>query len=642
MHRANNIQPGPVDESVLYLQHVHISEAVWQGLDGRVLRPRRHASTNFHYPPRPLIGLLEMAGFYGSARAGYFPYNHHLVSAMVERWRPETHTFHMPMGECTITLEDVAIQLGLPIDGLPVIGSTHQDWAQLCEQCFGLRPADGDIEGQRLKMKWLDTNFGDNQIPKDATEVQLQQFTRAYIMRLIGGFLMPDTSGNWVQLRYLPLLQDLAGARRYSWGSAVLAFLFREMCIATRHDMVNIGGCMHLLHVWVWDRFPLLAPKIIKGRHPLRLSQENELEMYPIPPPLGFRWTDYRGLKASSMDLVASYRRTIDQMFDDDIVWQPYDPHVCQGHIPPYCREGNEIWRAHVPLICFHIVEWQQPDRVMRQFGLQQRIPPCPINLDIGHTQELTGIEVNWPAEQQRYVELWEQRLQRIITTPVAISPLSHDSSYMRWYEMVTRKWIDPYGAALSIAANAFIFIRQAMGDPPKHKDIRELCDQLTPLLDYPMAGPLQELYHPPEGYSGPMRSNASPMSRLHPVVPRLLDEDGSDNGGDDNGPNDDDNDNGAGDDKHQVGEQLVQQRHRVQHQRRVRDRQSSFSLRTQSLCPSVDFDTDANLKEQHEINVETGYKYASEKQAAALEAERRAAIEAERRAAKEAETSHY
>ncbi|MBA0765808.1 hypothetical protein Gotri_014945 [Gossypium trilobum] len=35
-------------------------------------------------------------------------------------WRPETHTFHLPCGECTITLEDVALQLGLPMDGLVI------------------------------------------------------------------------------------------------------------------------------------------------------------------------------------------------------------------------------------------------------------------------------------------------------------------------------------------------------------------------------------------------------------------------------------------------------------------------------------------------------------------------------------------
>ncbi|CAI0380364.1 unnamed protein product [Linum tenue] len=43
---------------------------------------------------------------------------------MAERWRPETHTFHLPEGEMTITLKDVAILTGLPISGKAIIGST--------------------------------------------------------------------------------------------------------------------------------------------------------------------------------------------------------------------------------------------------------------------------------------------------------------------------------------------------------------------------------------------------------------------------------------------------------------------------------------------------------------------------------------
>ncbi|MBA0653528.1 hypothetical protein Goklo_020693, partial [Gossypium klotzschianum] len=40
-----------------------------------------------------------------------------LITAVVERWRPRTHTFHLPCSECTIALEDVDLQLNLSVDG---------------------------------------------------------------------------------------------------------------------------------------------------------------------------------------------------------------------------------------------------------------------------------------------------------------------------------------------------------------------------------------------------------------------------------------------------------------------------------------------------------------------------------------------
>lgn len=38
-------------------------------------------------------------------------YNAAALTALVDRWRLETHTFHLPSGELTVTLEDVAMIL---------------------------------------------------------------------------------------------------------------------------------------------------------------------------------------------------------------------------------------------------------------------------------------------------------------------------------------------------------------------------------------------------------------------------------------------------------------------------------------------------------------------------------------------------
>ncbi|KAL4276490.1 hypothetical protein AHAS_Ahas20G0212400 [Arachis hypogaea] len=43
-----------------------------------------------------------------------------LLSALVERWRPKIHTFHLPVSEVTVTQEDVTYFLGLPVNGEPV------------------------------------------------------------------------------------------------------------------------------------------------------------------------------------------------------------------------------------------------------------------------------------------------------------------------------------------------------------------------------------------------------------------------------------------------------------------------------------------------------------------------------------------
>ena len=60
-----------------------------------------------------------------------------LLSALVDRWRPETHTFHLPCDEVAPTLQDVAYLLGLPLQGQAVGPRVvRRDWLNDLEGHF--------------------------------------------------------------------------------------------------------------------------------------------------------------------------------------------------------------------------------------------------------------------------------------------------------------------------------------------------------------------------------------------------------------------------------------------------------------------------------------------------------------------------
>jgi hypothetical protein len=254
----DHLAPGPIDKSLLTLQESHISEVVWSEAHADVSFRSRH---NFwaRVPADPVLQIIRNTAFRHVVDITTVDINNHLITALVERWRPETHTFHLACGECTVTLEDVLYLLGLPVNGEALIGYANINWEEECVRLLGVVPEQRVMNGQRVLLTWLDTTFAE--LPADADEEVLQQYARAFILRMIGGFLMPDTSGNRVNLMYLPFLEDLEGTFNYSWGSAVLSFMYRALCRAALiRQQVDMGGCLLLLQCWAYERIPFLAP----------------------------------------------------------------------------------------------------------------------------------------------------------------------------------------------------------------------------------------------------------------------------------------------------------------------------------------------------------------------------------------------
>ncbi|KAH1114919.1 hypothetical protein J1N35_008297 [Gossypium stocksii] len=80
-----------------------------------------------------IMPYLKASRFRSVALILMFDLKYNLISALVERWGLETQTFHFSRWECTINLEDVALQLGLPIDSFTVTGlSTLSNQETIC------------------------------------------------------------------------------------------------------------------------------------------------------------------------------------------------------------------------------------------------------------------------------------------------------------------------------------------------------------------------------------------------------------------------------------------------------------------------------------------------------------------------------
>ncbi|XP_052885292.1 protein MAINTENANCE OF MERISTEMS-like [Gossypium arboreum] len=224
---------------LIRLDNKHISvDQMTMSVD-RVLHCYIH---NMFGPPSPLIeNYLREAGFWHVVTIGKgCKLGPKLISVLIERWRPETHTFHHPCRECTITLEDVHLQLGVPVDGCAVIGpASSTDWGAVCYELLVAIP--DNINGGRIEIGWLRDTFPEPD--NDLTELKRIRYARAYILEMIEGYLMPDLSRNLVHLRWLLKLIDFRAAGELSWGSTVLATLYNEMCRATRPNKAKIGAC---------------------------------------------------------------------------------------------------------------------------------------------------------------------------------------------------------------------------------------------------------------------------------------------------------------------------------------------------------------------------------------------------------------
>ncbi|KAK9993864.1 hypothetical protein SO802_023567 [Lithocarpus litseifolius] len=394
------IDPGPIDRSVLTEQAKHRSELLWnpggQDPPGTLDCRSRHEELTLRVlmVDDRVLAIVRLLGLEGLYLVPSIQLDHALITAFVERWRPETHTFHLPHGEMTITLQDVEVIMGLPIEGEAMVGPTKRTWTAVYAEMLGIQIPNDDktvLKGQRILIPALVERIR-QPLPPDANEIQVHQYARCYILALLGDMVFLDKSGDRVHLMWLEFMQNLRNPRKYSWGSAALSWLYRQLCNATDKKAKQIGGPLILVQLWIYVRLPHMSPQMV--------PQPEGVYGPPLPPiPLAMKWAGTMSTKNAPTHVLSAYRNQIATTRSDQ--WEPYGNDL--SYLPPNFRiEGSNVWRSTVPLICFWLVEFHLPDRVLRQFGLKQEQPK-----DANTNRDLHKIDARGKLATQLAVLNW-------------------------------------------------------------------------------------------------------------------------------------------------------------------------------------------------------------------------------------------
>ncbi|WVZ88790.1 hypothetical protein U9M48_035264 [Paspalum notatum var. saurae] len=341
-------------------------------------------------------GLLPLARLVEGERPR-FSYDFSLLAALVDRWRPETHTLYLTVGEMAPTLQDVSYLLGLPLRG-DAMGPTDvgQGWRDDLLDRFGRVQRRSTAQAYREfapthtggPPKWWILQFKADDIRVGATEYEVARHLEAYVLCLMGWVMFCSSAGSFVPKHLLPFARYVADGPleaipQFSWGSA-----FTYAHVQTRKS-------------------------------------------YP--------------------DFVGQF----DVLRDDEVRWEPYSVAAVGSRAPeglsPLCVRDAEYWRTRSPLVFDIYVEEHAVHRVLRQLGLFQEIV-VPRSLLPPHVHRF--VQTMFTRQGQSVGQLWAPRLAEFVakwTTAldhVVLEGRPHDDAawglFLRWYLPRTRVRVLP------------------------------------------------------------------------------------------------------------------------------------------------------------------------------------------------------
>ncbi|XP_071727126.1 serine/threonine-protein phosphatase 7 long form homolog [Rutidosis leptorrhynchoides] len=206
------------------------------------------------------------------------------------------------------------------------------------------------------------------------TEEGYKQRARLYILIMLAGHLFPDSSSHEVPLNYVANFEDFSVEARRSWGTAVLAYLHRNLCKAAENSRKKVYkelcGCYR------------------------------------------FGWNTTFGNKNTPAHCITTTRSAFTTLDDDQFIGEPYTTYILRT-LPAECTHDRNLWVYIDWMIFYSTVEPHVPQRLCRQLGFVQQIPTTFFVLPPNKYRELHDMtlkgkaDIDWVEKHREYVDCW-------------------------------------------------------------------------------------------------------------------------------------------------------------------------------------------------------------------------------------------
>ena len=166
---------------------------------------------------------------------------HYSLFALIERWMDTTHTFHIHVGELTISPMSFSTITGITFGGTPVpfdVGYCHLSEGargQYVRDLLEFLPTWKNRKNVVLSS--LVESF--RRLPT-TTPRQITQKGRCFLLILLGTTLFCET-GHEVSIALFGPLRDLDRVATFGWGSTALAYLYYRLNTICRGDVMMCG-----------------------------------------------------------------------------------------------------------------------------------------------------------------------------------------------------------------------------------------------------------------------------------------------------------------------------------------------------------------------------------------------------------------